>query len=292
MNVAAEVRVDTAGTEALDDHRLGEALARHRRWFVLTGAGCSTRSGIPAYRDENGAWKHKAPIQFRDFVGSEALRRRYWARSFVGFERVYRAQPNAAHHALAQLERLGRAKLLVTQNVDGLHQKAGSREVIDLHGQLAQVECSSCRLLLAREELQERLLELNPWLARVRAVGATPDGDAELDATAYENLVVPACPSCSGVLKPAVVFFGENVPKTRVEAAYGALAASDGLLVVGSSLMVFSGYRFARRAAELGKPVVVVNHGLTRADSLATLKVHGDCGARLSAAIEQLTALG
>jgi NAD-dependent SIR2 family protein deacetylase len=279
--------------EALDGDALSDVLGRHERWFVLTGAGCSTRSGIPAYRDESGAWKHKAPIQFRDFVGSEALRRRYWARSFVGFERVHRALPNGAHHALARFERLGQTSLLVTQNVDGLHQKAGSVSVVDLHGQLAEVECLACRAHFSRAALQERLLAQNPWLtgtqsARSPSEFATPDGDAELDPRASEDLVVPSCTHCSGVLKPAVVFFGENVPKARIEQAYQALAESDALLVVGSSLMVFSGFRFAKRAVDLQKPVVVINNGLTRADALATVKVEGECGTLLDAAITHL----
>jgi NAD-dependent SIR2 family protein deacetylase len=271
---------------------LGAAFERHRRWFVLTGAGVSTQSGIPAYRDEHGAWKHKAPIQFRDFVQSEALRRRYWARSFVGFERVHRAHPNGAHRALARLERLGRARLLVTQNVDGLHQKAGSGRVIDLHGQLAQVECLACAARCSRATIQQQLLAQNPWLAAATSAYATPDGDAELEAGGDEKLVIPSCELCGGVLKPAVVFFGENVPKARVERAYEALAESDALLVVGSSLMVFSGYRFARRAAQLGKPVIVLNQGLTRADALAALKLEGECGALLETAVTQLESTG
>jgi NAD-dependent SIR2 family protein deacetylase len=271
-----------------DPSALAEVLARHHRWFILTGAGCSTQSGIPAYRDETGAWKHKPPIQYRDFVGSEALRRRYWARSFVGFERVHRAQPNTAHRALAQLEQLGRARLLVTQNVDGLHQKAGSASVIDLHGQIAHVECLACRERFERASLQALLLEHNPWLSSAVATGTTPDGDAELAPGTWEGMVVPGCERCGGVLKPAVVFYGENVPRARVEDAYAALAESDALLVVGSSLMVFSGYRFARRAVELGKPVVVVNSGTTRADPLASLKLSGECGALLHAAIQPL----
>jgi NAD-dependent SIR2 family protein deacetylase len=287
MNLAAGLVSDERLPE---ERRLGETLARYPRWFVLTGAGCSTRSGIPAYRDESGAWKHKAPIQYRDFVGSEALRRRYWARSFVGFERVHAALPNEAHHALARLEELGRAQLLVTQNVDGLHQKAGSQQIVDLHGQLAFVECLTCRASFERASLQQRLLELNPWLDRVSSTMATPDGDAELESGVDERLAIPSCPQCSGVLKPAVVFFGESVPKHRIEAAYGALAEADALLVVGSSLMVFSGYRFARRAAELGKPVVVLNTGVTRADAIASLKLQGECGALLSSAVGSLTA--
>lgn len=280
---------DAALPRAVSDPApLSAVFERHRRWFVLTGAGVSTLSGIPAYRDEQGAWKHKAPIQFRDFVQSEALRRRYWARSFVGFERVQSAEPNGAHRALARFEQHGRARLLVTQNVDGLHQKAGSERVIDLHGQLAEIECLACRARSSRAALQHRLLAQNPWLAAATSAYATPDGDAELDAGASETLVIPSCEACGGVLKPGVVFFGENVPKARIEQAYDALADSDALLVVGSSLMVFSGYRFARRAAELGKPVVVLNHGVTRADALATLKLEGECGALLEAAVTQL----
>ena len=288
MSAAAPLPRD----EPLEPSALSDVLGRHRRWFVLTGAGVSTLSGIPAYRDECGAWKHAAPIQFRDFVQSAALRRRYWARSFVGFERVNRAEPNDAHHALSRLERLGRARLLVTQNVDGLHQKAGSLAVIDLHGQLAEVECLACHAHFARASIQEQLLEQNPWLARTRSAFATPDGDAELEPGDHDELLEPRCIGCGGVLKPAVVFFGENVPKVRIDQAYQALAESDALLVVGSSLMVFSGYRFARRAAELGKPVVVINHGLTRADPLASLKVEGECGALLDAAVSVLGPAG
>jgi NAD-dependent SIR2 family protein deacetylase len=273
---------------APDASQLSGVLGRHRRWFVLTGAGCSTQSGIPAYRDETGAWRHKAPIQLRDFLHSEAVRQRYWARSFVGFERVHRAQPNGAHRALARFEQLGRVRLLVTQNVDGLHQKAGSVGVVDLHGQLAEVECLGCRARLPRASLQQRLIEQNPWLASTRSEGPTPDGDAELDAAACEGSSVPSCERCGGILKPAVVFFGENVPRARIEEAYSALAESDAVLVVGSSLMVFSGYRFARRAAELGKPVVIINNGLTRADTIAAVKLQGECGALLGAAVSRL----
>jgi NAD-dependent SIR2 family protein deacetylase len=201
---------------------------------------------------------------------------------------VHRALPNGAHHALARLERLGRAQLLVTQNVDGLHQKAGSIGVVDLHGQLAQVECLVCHARFSRANIQDWLLEHNPWLEGTSAEFATPDGDAELAPGPVEDLVVPSCTSCAGVLKPAVVFFGENVPKPRIDEAYRALAESDALLVVGSSLMVFSGYRFARRAADLGKPVIVLNNGLTRADSLAALKLAAECGAVLETAVARL----
>ena len=262
-------------------------LERHARWFVLTGAGCSTESGIPAYRDENGIWRHKAPIQFRDFVGNEAVRKRYWARSFAGFARVQHAAPNAAHHALAQLEALDRVGLLVTQNVDRLHQKAGSRSVIDLHGQLAKVTCLSCRAELDRDAWQQELARHNPGLGTGSAPSAAPDGDAELEAD-YASVHVPACSYCGGVLKPAVVFYGETVPPERVSAAYAALADADAVLVVGSSLSIFSGYRFVRRAADLNKPIIIVNSGATRADRFAELTLPGPCAALLDAATRGL----
>jgi NAD-dependent SIR2 family protein deacetylase len=264
-------------------------LERHARWFVLTGAGCSTESGIPAYRDENGIWRHKAPIQFRDFVSSEAVRRRYWARSFAGFARIQQALPNAAHHALAQLEALDRVGLLVTQNVDRLHQKAGSRRVIDLHGQLALVTCLSCRAELDREAWQLELARHNPGLSAGSASAAAPDGDAELGPDAYAGVRVPACSHCGGVLKPAVVFYGETVPAERVSTAYAALVDADAVLVVGSSLSIFSGYRFARRAVDLNKPIIIVNSGATRADRFAELTLPGPCAALLEAATRGLS---
>jgi NAD-dependent SIR2 family protein deacetylase len=264
-------------------------LERHPRWFVLTGAGCSTESGIPAYRDENGIWRHKAPIQFRDFVNSAAVRQRYWARSFAGFARVQQAVPNDAHHALARLEALDRVGMLVTQNVDRLHQKAGSRSVIDLHGQLAMVTCLGCRAQLDREAWQDELARHNPWLSARASPAAAPDGDADLKAEDYSGVHVPACSQCGGVLKPAVVFYGETVPPERVSAAYSALSLADAVLVVGSSLSVFSGYRFVRRAASLNKPIVIVNSGATRADRFAELTLPGPCAALLDGATRGLS---
>jgi len=256
------------------------------RLFVLTGAGCSTASGIPDYRDQNGAWKHRPPVQFLDFIGSEATRQRYWARSLVGWARVSRAQPSRAHTALSELEGRGAVKTLVTQNVDGLHQKAGSQAVIDLHGRLSEARCLSCSTLVSRATIQDQLVSLNPRWARMNAADA-PDGDAQLEGP-FDDVVVPACPACGGVLKPDVVFFGENVPKARVADCYSALADADGVLVVGSSLMVFSGYRFCLAAAELGKPLAVINRGTTRADPLAQVKVEGDCGDILDHLVDQL----
>lgn len=259
---------------------------RAPRLFVLTGAGCSTAAGIPDYRDETGAWKHKPPVQFQDFVGSYATRQRYWARSLVGWARVAAAKPAPAHTALAALERTGAVAALVTQNVDGLHQKAGSEAVIDLHGRLDAVKCLECGATMSRGTIQRELVEQNPRFARMDAVDA-PDGDAQLNGP-FDDVTVPMCAACGGMLKPDVVFFGENVPKARVSDCYAALAEADGVLVVGSSLMVFSGYRFCLAAAELGKPVALVNRGKTRADDLAHVKVEGDCGDVLHELVRRL----
>ncbi len=261
-------------------------LRRAPRLFVLTGAGCSTASGIPDYRDEKGEWKHKAPVQFQDFIGAHATRQRYWARSLVGWARVSAANPSAAHTALAALEKSGAVSTLVTQNVDGLHQKAGSQAVIDLHGRLDTVRCLECGATVARAAIQTELVSENPRWARLNAADA-PDGDAQLEGP-FDDVQVPGCRSCGGMLKPDVVFFGENVPRTRVADCYSGLAEADGVLVVGSSLMVFSGYRFCLAAAELGKPVAVVNRGKTRADDLAHLKVEGDCGDVLHDLLQRL----
>jgi len=256
------------------------------RLFVLTGAGCSTAAGIPDYRNEKGEWKHKPPVQFQDFMGSHPTRQRYWARSLVGWARVSAARPTAAHIALAALERSGAVSALVTQNVDGLHQKAGSESVIDLHGRLDTVRCLDCDSTVSRAAVQAELVSRNPRWARLDAVDA-PDGDAQLEGP-FDDVIVPDCRHCGGILKPDVVFFGENVPKSRVADCYAALADADGLLVVGSSLMVFSGYRFCLAAAEMGKPVALVNRGRTRADDLAHLKVDGDCGMILHALLQKL----
>lgn len=245
---------------------------RHRRLFVLTGAGISIASGIPAYRDLNGDWTRSAPIQLRDYLDRPAARRRYWARSTVGWEWFRRARPNAGHVALAQWEREGRISRLVTQNVDRLHQAAGARRVIDLHGRLDRVRCLDCDALLARDALQAELLALNPRFAPCVETPA-PDGDAVLTETDHAGFQVPGCTHCGGMLKPDVVFYGETIPAERVARAVAALTASDALLVIGSSLMVYSGFRFCRIAAEHGIPIAAVNPGRTRADDLLSLKV-------------------
>ena len=272
---------------------LSSFIRRHPRLLVLTGAGCSVASGIPEYRDHDGAWKSRPPVRYADFVASPAVRRRYWARSVFGWERVAGAEPGSVHRALARLEQAGHARAVVTQNVDALHQRAGSRRVIDLHGRLDEVECLDCGARIRRADMQALLLAWNgPFLAALGAApGATaaarPDGDVQLEAD-FSDFRVPDCPSCGGVLKPAVVFFGENVPRARVDATLCALAAADALLVVGSSLMVFSGFRFCVAAREVGKPVAAVNLGRTRADELLSLKVASDCGPALEQVVDAL----
>lgn len=256
---------------------LTRLVAESRRLLVLTGAGCSTESGIPDYRGPDGSWRHQQPMRFQEFVGSEAARKRYWARSMAGWQRIEAARPNAGHRALARLESAGALGHLITQNVDGLHGKAGSRRVIDLHGRLDRVECLVCRVLYPRREFQRELERLNPrWPAGTGEV--QPDGDADLGAVDYDAFRVPACPCCAGDLKPAVVFFGESVPPRRTARALELIEEADALLVAGSSLMVWSGYRFVRRAAALGIPVALVGLGRTRGDIEATLKVEGRCG--------------
>jgi NAD-dependent SIR2 family protein deacetylase len=260
---------------------LEEFVDRHRRLFVLTGAGCSTGSGIPDYRDADGQWKRAQPMTLQAFMGDEKSRRRYWARSLVGWRRIRGARPNDAHRALARLETMGRIELLLTQNVDRLHQAAGSARVIDLHGRIDLVRCMDCELRSPREELQDELGRLNHGWLDLKAAEA-PDGDADLDGADFSSFAVPSCRRCGGVLKPDVVFFGENVPRHRVDAAARGLAEADAMLIVGSSLMVYSGFRFAQRAASAGKPVAAVNLGRTRADALLTLKAEQACEAALA----------
>ena len=264
-----------------DDARLQDFIARHTRLFVLTGAGCSTGSGIPDYRDADGQWKRPQPVTYQAFMGSLATRQRYWARSLIGWRVFGQVQPNPAHHALARLEQRDKSEMLLTQNVDRLHQAAGSRHVIDLHGRLDVVRCMACGATLPREAMQEEMNRRNPSWATLDAAEA-PDGDADLETAEFATFAVPPCPICGGILKPDVVFFGENVPKAWVDAAFGALERADAVLVVGSSLMVYSGYRFVLAAARAGKPVAAVNLGRTRADDLLTLKVERPCAEALA----------
>ncbi len=271
-----------------DSRTLAEFIDDAGSVAVVSGAGVSTDSGIPDYRDRDGEWKNAKPVQYGDFVSKPATRRRYWARSLIGWPQMADARPNAAHDALARIEIAGHIDTLITQNVDRLHHRAGSRRVIELHGALADVRCLSCDFISERRRWQERLAVAN---ADWQPGDATPrpDGDVELADADYDDFDVIDCPDCGGIVKPDVVFFGESVPKTRVTAAMDAVDRADALLVVGSSLMVFSGFRFARRAAELEKPIAIVNRGRTRADDMATLKIDADCSSVLSAAAVLLT---
>ena len=257
--------------------------------MALTGAGASTNSGIGDYRDSAGAWKRAAPVQHQDFMRSPAWRRRYWARSQRGYPEFRRARPNAAHTALARLEAGGNLRGVITQNVDGLHQQAGQRQVIDLHGRLAYVVCTACGDRLERDVLQDWLEMRNAAVADA-AFAAAPDGDADLVAVDYDAVQVPDCERCGGILKPDLVFYGDSVPKARVQNAYAWVDEADALLIVGTSLMVFSAFRFVRRAHERGIPIVLLNDGHTRADELVTVKVPGDCGVSMTALAAALTA--
>ncbi len=261
--------------------QLQDFFESHERIAVLTGAGCSTASGIPEYRDDNGEWKHARPVQYSDFLNAAATRQRYWARSFSGWQRIAAAQPNAAHRALAALDTAGRISGLITQNVDNLHRRAGSRAVIDLHGILERVRCLSCSDISRRADHQQRLQDENPhWTEEVGEL--RPDGDVELGGASLATFKVPDCRLCGGLLKPDVVFFGETVPAERVQESQSLIADSDALLVVGSSLMVFSGFRFVRQARAAGKTIAILNRGKTRADDLADLRINEDCAAVLA----------
>ena len=267
--------------------RMEDFLQRCQRLVVITGAGCSTASGIGDYRDEQGDWKRTEPVHHQQFMSSLHWRQRYWARSQAGYVQFMAAQPNAAHRVLAAWEQAGHVRGLITQNVDRLHQRAGHRNVIDLHGRLDEVVCMNCEDRSSRGPLQ-------PWLERnnptpdPRSYDLAPDGDADLHQYDYASVCVPDCAVCGGILKPDVVFFGASVPRSVVAQAYQWVEQADGVLVVGSSLMVFSSYRFVRRAAERGIPIAAINRGRTRADELLSAKLEQDCGAALVALSRQL----
>jgi NAD-dependent SIR2 family protein deacetylase len=256
-------------------------LLRGRSWVALTGAGISTDSGIPDYRGPTSV--RATPMQFAEFAGSAEARRRYWARSYQGWRQIGQARPNAGHYALAELERTGRLTGIVTQNVDRLHQAAGSRAVIDLHGDIATVVCLDCGAKSTRLETQRRLAALNPDVpapVRLEHAELRPDGDAVVEQ--WADFVLADCLECSGRLKPDVVFFGETVPRERVDRAYAYVDAADVLVVLGSSLTVMSGLRFVRHSAKAGRPVVIVTRGPTRGDELATVKIEAGCSETLA----------
>ncbi|TDD14188.1 NAD-dependent protein deacetylase [Nonomuraea diastatica] len=253
---------------------------------VLSGAGLSTESGIPDYRGPTGRSRRAEPMTYQKFVGSAEARRRYWARSHVGWRQIGDARPNAGHRAVAELERRGLLAGIVTQNVDGLHQAAGALRVIELHGGLERVVCLTCRERSSRAELERRLREANAGWAASGAIN--PDGDAVLTDAQVAGFHVVDCTGCGGLLKPDVVFFGENVPRPRVDECFAMVAGARALLVLGSSLKVRSGLRFVTRAAELGIPIAIVNQGPTGGDADAALTVDAPLGATLSGLTVQL----
>jgi NAD-dependent SIR2 family protein deacetylase len=269
---------------------LGPLLAalQGRRIAVLTGAGISTESGIPDYRGPETRRRARNPIQGRAFREDAQTRRRYWARSFVGWPRMRAARPNAGHRALVRLQQGGGVTGLITQNVDGLHEAAGAVAVEALHGRLSEVVCLGCGSLGLRSDMQGRLAALNPGFLDPTGAPLAPDGDADLVEAATAGFRVPTCVRCQGVLKPHVVFFGEGVPRDRVDRAFAAVDAADALLIVGSSLAVFSGFRFARHASRTGKPVAIVNLGETRADPLAAARLEVRAGVALPPLVEAL----
>ncbi|MEO6457049.1 MAG: NAD-dependent protein deacetylase [Chloroflexia bacterium] len=265
QNIAQEVRL------------LAEALSNTHRLVALTGAGISTESGIPDYRSPNGLWSKQAPIYYSDFVRNSAVRRRYWARSLNGYRRFRDAQPNTGHRALALMEKAGRLHYLITQNVDRLHTKAGSQRVVELHGENSTVHCIECDYREPRTQTQERL----EWENRHLRLPADEIGDAE-------EIKAPICPVCGGLVKPGVVFFGEPVPADLTSKAFDMVEEAGALLIVGSSLTVWSGYRLARAAREQGKPLYILNIGPTRADEEATLKVEAPAGETLQVIAEEM----
>ncbi|GIH14178.1 NAD-dependent protein deacetylase [Rugosimonospora africana] len=245
---------------------------------VLSGAGISTESGIPDYRGPNGTMNRRSPMTYQAFTRDAAARRRYWARSHVGWLTMSGAAPNAGHRAVADLERQGLVSGVITQNVDGLHQSAGARAVIELHGSLYRVTCLGCGDSMSRAELHSRLGEANPWWDG-RATRINPDGDVDLDDDQLDGFHTVDCQTCNGgMLKPDVVFFGENVPAPRVADCFALVESARLLLVLGSSLTVMSGRRFVLRASKLGIPVAIVNRGRTRGDDYATLTLDAALG--------------
>ncbi|MEU6430792.1 NAD-dependent protein deacetylase [Microbispora sp. NPDC046973] len=254
---------------------------------VLSGAGLSTESGIPDYRGETGRRRRAEPMTYQTFVSSAAARRRYWARSHLGWRHIVDAAPNAGHRAVAELQRRGLVAGIITQNVDGLHQAAGAHGVVELHGSLHRVRCLACGHRTSRHALDRRLRAANPgWQARSEMIN--PDGDAVLGVDEIETFRTVDCAGCGGVLKPDVVFFGENVPPSRVEECYALTERAGLLLVLGSSLTVMSGYRFVRRAAARSIPVAIINQGPTRGDGEALMTFDAPLGASLTALLDSI----
>lgn len=263
-----------------DFYNLKNFLTKHQQLLVLTGAGISTESGIPDYRSEEVglyARSNHKPIQYQEFIKYPKVRQRYWARNFVGWPRFSNIQPSATHHAVRQLEMAGKVTTVVTQNVDHLHQKAGSKNVIELHGSGYLVKCLSCPYEVDRFTLQDTLMERNPDMKGSFSM-IRPDGDVELSKEEVDKFRVPLCPKCEGAMKPDIIFFGDNVPKARVEQIRKQVSNSEAILVLGSSLTVYSSYRIILQAKEENKEVAILNIGPTRADDIADMKVSTKCG--------------
>lgn len=298
MPPAATTAFALASTSGDDPADALVGLVRLGGVMVLSGAGLSTESGIPDYRGPDGQ-RRVTPMQYAEFIGSSAARRRYWARSYIGWRRFSRAEPNSGHRAVARLQRAGLVDAVVTQNVDGLHQAAGAVDVVELHGNLDHVVCLTCGDVIDRLALHERLAEANPGFVDL-VLGVAPDGsrvtsqirpdgDIVLDDAVTSRFHPPACLVCGAdTLKPDVVFFGESVPKAKVERCFDLVDAADALLVLGSSLAVMSGYRFVRRAARNGVPVAIVTASASRGDPEATLRLHTPLGATLDRIVEEL----
>ena len=248
-------------------------LTADKPWVVLTGAGVSADSGIPTYRDAKGTWLGSEPIQHQDFLSNPRLRRRYWYRSMNGWPDVRDSAPNPNHDAIAHFEAQGWVELLITQNVDRLHQRAGSRKVLDLHGRLDRVKCLSCGEYYAREWLQGLLEQLNPKHIHGGSLTRRPDGDVELEADAEADMQLVDCERCGGILMPDVVFFGGSVPRQDVDRCDQAIETAAGLIAIGSSLQVYSGFRLCKQTVALDKPVLIFNEGITRADDIASVKI-------------------
>ena len=265
----------TLASTVTDLKRIAEMLEQRSDVLVISGAGMSTASGIADYRDHTGAWKRPHPVKHQAFVQHLQWRQRYWARSQLGYPAFAQAQPNDGHRSLVTLEQRGQISGIITQNVDRLHQLAGQQQVLDLHGRLDRVRCLDCGWQQARGDVQDWLQHQNPWINAERFTPA-PDGDADIEVD-FSRVKVPECPKCGGTLKPDVVFFGDTVPKADVETGYRWVEKAQAVLVVGTSLMVYSSFRFVRKAHELGVPIMAINQGKTRGDDLFSVKANIDC---------------
>lgn len=266
---------------------LKDFILKYNKIMVLTGAGVSSDSGINTYRDHDGDWLVKKPMHHNEFITNVDVRKRYWTRSFVGWPIMENAKPNIAHHALVKLERQGKLEVLITQNVDRLHQKAGHKKVIDLHGRLDKVFCLDCKNRELRSDVQDRLLNDNPHLFNLVA-NTRPDGDAQVEENISKRTISPNCIFCGGILMPEVIFFGGTIPKSVVTDSLDSLEKADALLVVGSSLTVFSGFRFCRHAKMQNKPIVAINKGWTRADDMYDFKIQENCSDVFKILIEEV----